>query len=743
MNKMKKVFAILLCFITIFGTICNAAEPSSITTAKEYELWTQSPSITSGITNDELTIYKAMKAKTLYMYELPEIGDKYYLAICESKMTDGGYSGNKDTSYYYTYMLYETEDSFIILSKASFTGNEYYWTRGVDFANLNGAIDKAYYQRSGYEVPLYIYSMNGKYRNTNYDEYVEYAVITDKGNLYKLSYNDEYGCAGYPFLYNKKLYIGETKYRSNNRVYNYEVDGADATSMKELRLKNGSISYGSAMKIVTETLTSNATYKSYHEDEDIVDKVSESFYSIPGSDQLFYKYNLEKTYDSAAKKNYYYVKVTVMKSVNGKMQTHSSALLPTTLTSASSSVDIKIINELDQTYYKNSSTTPSVLIGKYGVILKNGTVCPLKLDANKYYDDYYDFCIYNGRFAVNRFRTKSGYDYRADPDSTSTTKYYWQNVNYINFNTQGRVTLSSDMSFKISSTPPENLKGYYTSRSSSNFKGSVFTTASEAGVQEWWGRQKTNIFPDGRYVEMEWMGIGSGSYELWYNIYNPNGTLRSTGPTGYSRSFGTTWIEDSPYYHTLCIAINNSKFVVALASLEKNWSVEYYRVAVVAESETGEVGSNVELGEKDIIPPDDADTEVIQSTIDFGENELPIGFNIKDNVVDSNNLETDLREQVNAIRLNDIVILMNDNYQSGVLNTGVSLNTFSQYDYSMGSTYIRVYSNGQNFCWYCNSPGSLKEGEYNKTYYIGNKTIYVKFIVIKPPSNDGSTTVVF
>lgn len=743
MNKMKKVFAILLCFITMSGMVCDAAEPSSITTAKEYELWTQAPEITSGITEEEMMIYKAMHAKTLRLYQLNEIGEGYYLAVCESQMTDGGFNNNKETSYYYTYVLYETADSFLVLSEAPFFQNEYSWSGELDFACLADVIDTAYYTRNGYEIPLYIYSMNGKYVHSDYVEFDEFAVITNKGNIYKFDCDNEYGCAEYPFLYYKKLYVGATKYRSSNRTYDYEVNGEKATSMKELRLKNHVISYGPSSKIVTTTLTSNTTYKSYSEDENIKDLTSENYYSVPGSDQLFYKYNLEKTYDSAAGKDYYYIRVHVIKSMDGEIIPHSSGLLPTTFISASKSVESKTINGLDESYYSSAmESPPAVLLGKYGVILRNGTVCALNLDTDIYYGSYYDFCVYNGRFAVNRYRTKSGLDYRKDPNSTSTTRYYWQNVNYINFNAQGKMTLSSDMSFKISSAQPENLNGYYTGRDSDDFKGDATSAISLAGVQEWWGRQKTNVFPDGRYVTMEWKGIGNNIYDLWYNIYNSDGTLRSTGPTGYATNFGSSWVADSPYRDTICITLNNSKFIAALANMEENWEKEYYRVAVVTEDETGEVGAPMELGEKNITPPDGSDTEVVQPKIDFGQNDLPIGFNLKENVVDSNNLETGLREQVNAVRLNDIVILSNDKYQSGRLNTGVTLETFSDYDYSMGGT-IRVYSNGQNFCWYCNDPKQLTAGEYYQTYHIGDKTIYVKFIVVKPPSNEGSTTVVF
>ena len=156
----------------------------------------------------------------------------------------------------------------------------------------------------------------------------------------------------------------------------------------------------------------------------------------------------------------------------------------------------------------------------------------------------------------------------------------------------------------------------------------------------------------------------------------------------------------------MAFAVNNSKFVVCLADIGKSFLEEYYRVAVVQESDTGEITSKVQLGEKNITPPDTSDTEIVQPKIDFGKEELPIGYNIKDNVIDSGKLESELREQVNAIRLNDIVILAENKFQSGSQNTGVTLGTFSKYEYSMGSTYIRLYTNGQYFRWYCNSPQS-------------------------------------
>ena len=133
----------------------------------------------------------------------------------------------------------------------------------------------------------------------------------------------------------------------------------------------------------------------------------------------------------------------------------------------------------------------------------------------------------------------------------------------------------------------------------------------------------------------------------------------------------------------------------------------------------------------------------MQSTIDFGASDLPIGYNIKDNVIDSGKLDAILRDQVNSIRLNDIVILAKEGYQSGSQNTGVTLGSYSTYDYSFGSTYVRLYTNGQYFRWYCYYPENLTPGTYTKSIAVGDKTVYVTIKVICPPSNEGSTTVVF
>ena len=125
---MLKRFITLLCVLTITITSIqlNSVTVSAAST-RSYELWTQSPSITSGVSDDELRIYKAMSKNTFELYPLPQVGSNYYLGICEAQMTDGGWNSNQKTSYLYYYTLLMTDDSFIILSKAE-ASNEYYWS---------------------------------------------------------------------------------------------------------------------------------------------------------------------------------------------------------------------------------------------------------------------------------------------------------------------------------------------------------------------------------------------------------------------------------------------------------------------------------------------------------------------------------------------------------------------------------------------------------------------------------------
>ena len=102
-----------------------------------------------------------------------------------------------------------------------------------------------------------------------------------------------------------------------------------------------------------------------------------------------------------------------------------------------------------------------------------------------------------------------------------------------------------------------------------------------------------------------------------------------------------------------------------------------------------------------------------------------------------------IRERINAIRLNDVVIVKNTVTVSGIQNAGSSLDMFDEYDASMGNEVIRVYTNGQNFCWYCNDTNKLSSGTYNRYYTVGDKVIYVTYKIVDAPDNKGVTTVVF
>lgn len=516
------------------GTIAYADTSIQIDT-KEYELWTQSPTITTGITSNDIHIYKAMKQGLLKLLPLSKIGSNYYLAICENRVTDGGYNGKTKTIYFTFYTLYVTGDGKFVVLSSQTPYNEYRWDGGFCLADISGKIDSAYYNNKGYEVPYYIINPKEKYTNTNYTEYDDYFFVTSAGKLYKMSENAEYGTQGYPYIKNKILYRGQDRYKDGSRYpYYFTADDLRASNSQPMLFKNGTVSYGTAIRVALNDMTSDNGY----------------------------------------------------------------------------------------TFYSEGFTS---------------------------------------------------------------------NVSLL------------------------------------------------SSISNWGVKLPTNKFPDGRYVKGSWTSIGDSLYELWYNIYNPDGTLRATGPTGYSGYFSSVFVS----YEIYAWAMNDSKFVVCLSPLNKSLLKEYYRVAVVEETADGEVVDKVEIGEKSIIPPEDSDTEVVQNKIDFGESDLPLGYNIKDNVIDSGKLDTMLREQVNSVRLNDIVILCKEGYQSGEQNTGITLNSYSEYDESIGSSFVRLYTNGQNFGWYCNNPDDLTPGTYPKIITIDDKTIYVTFKVVRPPTNEGSTMVVF
>ena len=457
-----------------------------------------------------------------------------------------------------------------------------------------------------------------------------------------------------------------------------------------------------------------------------------SYYKIPDTENLYMNVSQPYTYSETAGQYYYYQQINVYRCINGVMNLYKTRTFPTANT-YSTTLSVASLNGLDSTFYTSKGySTPKLTVGSNYVIMQDGTIGLVSLDTS-IYTNYY-FAGYNNRLVILRNKNGSSYLYWKDENNAY---YYWQNLNYIYFDTSGNMIKENDISLKVISGGNEGQNGYFYSYST--FNQPNFATQSVTPVSTWWNRCKTNVFPDGRYVTATWTGMGNSMYELWYNIYNSDGTLRATGPTGYSTAFSSVFNT----YDLISFAVNNSKFVVSLNMVNRDWSKEYYRVAVVDESVTGEITGGGTIGSKNITPPNTTDTEPVQSTIDFAQNDLPLGYDIRNNVIDSGKLDSGLRQQVNAIRLNDIVILKKSGYISGSQNTGVSLSTYSSYDYGMGSNYIRFYSNGQNFLWYCYYPESLTVGTYNKTFYIGDKTVYATIKVIAPPNNNGVTSVTF
>ena len=729
-KKLTPLFLVLvLAFISIGNVFAEETVPKT-----SYELWTQAPTKTS-MTDEEIRIQKAMELNLFYLYKLPQLGENYYLGICEGQMRDGGYNGNKDTSYYYYYTLLATDDGFIILGSES-TSNEYYWEREQSFRDISSEIDESFYTKNGSSMPCYLISPNGKYGNSNYTEYKEYFIVTKDGKLYKYCADDDYSTAGIMTIKDKKLYLSYERYRSGSRTYYYYMsDGSTyATLLSEMLFKNNSIVMQNNTKVVKATVTAANGYSIYNEGF-AGNASAEKFYKVAGTDNLFFKCSQILTYNSTDSRNYYYQKYEVYRKTGSNLSLVSTKTIPTQNTYAVT-LTPKSINNLDETAYTSRGFSPPVALINNVVILKNGMVCQISLDRSIYTS--FNYITYNNKLAVTRIMDGTSYIYHTDPETTSTYRIYWQKVNCLYFNNSGNTIMEGDAELKANGTLTTGMNGGYTYYSQ-------FTASSDlvdikySKTYEWWGRKMTNVFPDGRYVYGDWSGMGGGLYQLWYNIYYPDGRLRSTGPTGYSTASSSIF----DVYDLMAFAINDSKFIVTLSNINKQWAKEYYRVAVVDENDNGEIIGGGQLGEKNITAPDTADTEVVQNKIDFAQDDLPIGYNIKNNVIDSGKLDSSLRQQVNTIRLNDIVILKKSGYISGSQNTGTSLTYYSTYDYSMGSSYIRLYTNGQNFNWYCYSPENLTAGIYNKTIYSGDKTICVTIKVIAPPESSGVTSVTF
>jgi len=734
MNKIKRIFAVILCVCLLSGMIVQA-EGTSIVTEKEYELWTQSPGITCGMTSAEARILKALELDLIELYPLTDVGDNYYFAICEYRRTNGGYNGKSDTSIFYLYTLYSTETGFIILSEST-TRNECFWDSGFGFSNITNKIDAEYYKNIGNEVPYYIFTTKGKYSNKNMTYYSEFWFITNKGKLYTLCEVSNNGEGGYPYIKDGIMYKGQDYYVKDSSGYRYYLsDGTtQASNSQPMFFTNGTITFGTAERIAIADMTVPNGYIVYKDTFTSNCKII-SYFPIPDSDDLYYTTNLVNVYDEKAAKSYIHIDVKVYKWANGKMVLHDSKRVktPKTSTFKYSCLDV---NDLDENYYTDGNQLiPALVISQYAVVTRDGKICPFNFDKSKY-DSYVNFGTYNGKLSV--MRTYNGTNYAAFWLDTGGGAYaQHQAINEITIGTNGEISLTEDLLLRTQSTAHPGQNGHFTGREV--WSNSSFTEVTDDSVKNWWNKTIDNVFPDGRYVEITLQKVSGSTYEAWYRIYSADGKVLSLGPTGSTVAAASVF--DLP--EMIVWAVNDSKFVFAVKLINNSVIKEYYRFSVVKETTEGEVVSNVEIGEKSITPPVDSDTEVIQSTIDFSSAELPLGYNIKDNVIDSNKLDAILRDQVNSVRLNDIVILAKEGYQSGEQNTGVTLEEYGEYDYSFGETYVKLYTNGQYFRWYCHYPEYLVPGTYSKAIPIGDKTIYVTFKIVEPPTSEGSTTVVF
>lgn len=715
---MKKVMAFLLVVILIVGAIPTMAKT-------QREVWVPSPGITCGVTSDEIMFNKAVHSGDARLYKLSSVGERYYLGVIEEQVTDGGSNGKKKTSYLTYYSLLETEDSFIILGKTG-VNNEYLWDGLEGVRNISGYIDTEYYTDKGYEAPYYIINPHNKYTYSKWDEYIDYIFIGSNGGIAKISDWCDYGQARYPMIFENKLYTGQNMYYSDERgYYFYLSDGTTkATQRRIVGIKNGAmVNIASPASVAADSITTANGYKKYS-DGMSGDTLCETYYSFSDDSGRFFKYNY--TYSSTHKA--YVCNVKVYQNINGVMTVVSEGEFSTGMTSKPTDTPTTI-DSIDETAYTSIGMSPPLFKIGNGYILKNGKCAGFLSDE---IGTNYKLCVYNGRIAIVRNTIDDNYIYYKNE---SGTYKYWQRINYLNFTDNG-IELSEDIDLVVGAH--DNLDGYYSSYSSFVSCG-AFSSVSAATLKKWWTHYLDNKFSDGRYVAGHWVGMGNSMYEIWYDIYDKDGTLISTGPSGFS-----TTASSSLYVSALrAFVINDTKIILALATVSNSWFNEYYRAAVVTENDDGIVEVPQPLGKKNILTSEDADTTPIDEVVDFAADDLPLAFNIKENVVGTDKFNPDLREQVNTIRLDGVVIVTKEGYISGKQNTGVTLDTFDEYDYTFGDSPVRIYTNGQYLCWYCSEPENLKEGTYNVSYSIGDITICGVVKVIAPPTNDSATTVVF
>ena len=706
---MKKIISVILLVITIFSIMPTAlAGPQDTdTTIEEFELWSMSPCISGGMSRYDLVFQKALYNNYLTLYPLPKLGERYTLAATWAPMYNTGVKGNT-TLYEITYfLLYLTDDSYEILDRAWLWSDHYdgttYLADIADYINDNQPGDK----------PLYITAAGGVYSSSSWDWYIEYVVVTDKQKLVikreekqerSMSVYD--GCLWWAY---KPTSNGVTLIKQKFEGSGCTNDGYIGLETAQMTEENGYINFTKPF--------SNVTVPTY--------------YNLMPSEDLYFTYRYYDNYNAEFniyKQNGYNVEHVTTSTITGSPYTINSYYFMT-------------VNNLDKDYYRNRDNPVPCLIlqnnNSHYIVTDTGVIGKLTLDTATYYStSYYMFATYNRKLVLLRCMNGRSYIYKNDDQGQNIQ---WEVFNYVNVKPNGEVELSEDVYLPMpyNQTPNEGQNGYY-------YSGTRYVQSTDIGynsvvrTDQYFKRKKTNVFSDGKTAGGSWVSNGS-NYEYWYRIYLPDGRLCATGPTGFYAD------SDAYNYDPFVIVENDTKFVVGNTKPIDDHIREFYKVATVRNTDTGEaklVGASI--GRKNITSNVETDTEPVQSVIDFAEDNLPIGFNIKSNVIDADNFTVDTREQFNRIKLNDIVILKNGKKQSGTQNTGVTLDSFSNISDEFGDIKIRFYTNGQNFCWTTATDTTmLNTGTYNKYFVVGDKTIYVTIKIVDIPTSDGVTTVVF
>jgi len=722
---MKRTIAILLLIITIFSlpVPAFASLSDSDTSIKEFELWAMSPCITGGMTQEEMILQRAIQNNSATFYPLPELGENYYLAQTVGWFRNSGYSGKTDLALVRYYLLLMTDNEYIMLDNKELY-SDYTVANPIIYNLANKTVKPDKGDRAIYAVYTYY-----PYIHSSWTSWEECLFVTENKKLaLKTEDNaNDRETDNSPYLYEGKLYWGTVK--------------TDYIYLKPMYFENGWVTEGTNVyHTATEITEANGYFKmnNDYEDFDKYGQTESKYYNMPGNTDKLYRISFEDSPQSTSSS--YKTKdmvVSLYEKTTGIPKRISQSRIYTNSTSSSIyESEHMAINNIDENYYKDMGyQVPRVIIsGKY-IIADDGTIGQLNLNTSIFYStSYYKFGTYKNRLVIVRYRNGSSYIVKPDADGVNR---YFQVVNYIYINKKGEVSLGPDIELladSYSGHDPEQNGFYY--NGSSFEKSTALVQQKNSRTEEYFGTLKKNYFSDGRYVLGEWSYVGDVC-EFYYTIYSPEGKLIAYGPTGFRTN---TSVDD---YEPFIIVESDSKFIVSSGNLTYSKIREFYKVASIKNSDDNETVVGGTLGKKNLNPGVETDTVPVETEIDFSKDDLPIGFNLKDNVVDADKLSSDVREQFNAIRLNDVVIIKDGNSIRDNQNTGTDLESYNQYDTSFGNEGIRIYTNGQKLYWYCSDTSGLDSGTYEKYYMIGNKIIYIRFKIVDKPDNSGVVTIQF